>query len=57
VGEAAAAILAVAQEEKADLIVMGTHGRRGLGRLLMGSVAEKVMRNASTPVLSVKTAD
>jgi nucleotide-binding universal stress UspA family protein len=38
----------------ADLIVMGTHGRTGLPRLLMGSVAEKVLRKALCPVLVVK---
>jgi universal stress protein A len=40
------AIVAVAEECQADLIVMGTHGRRGLSRLVMGSVAEHVMRHA-----------
>jgi len=38
-----------------DLIVMGTHGRTGLGRLLVGSVAEEVLRKAVCPVLVVKT--
>lgn len=38
---------------KADLIVIGTHGRSGVGRLLMGSVAENVVRGASAPVLLV----
>jgi nucleotide-binding universal stress UspA family protein len=51
----AAEILRVAQEIGCDLIVMGTHGRTGLGRLLMGSVAEKVLRRASCPVVTVKT--
>jgi hypothetical protein len=37
------------------VIVMGTHGRTGLGRLLMGSVAEQVVRKATCPVLTVKT--
>jgi nucleotide-binding universal stress UspA family protein len=37
-----------------DLIVMGTHGRKGLGRLLMGSVAESVLRGATCPVLTIK---
>jgi nucleotide-binding universal stress UspA family protein len=54
-GDAAAEILQLAEETKCDLIVMGTHGRKGLGRLLMGSVAEQVLRNASCPVLTVKT--
>lgn len=47
-------ILAVTAEEKADLIVMGTHGRSGLSRLLMGSVAEHVLRKAPCPVLTMK---
>lgn len=46
-------ILAAASEVGADLIVLGTHGRRGLSRALLGSVAEKVVRMASIPVLSV----
>jgi nucleotide-binding universal stress UspA family protein len=54
-GDAATAILQVAHERQCELIVMGTHGRTGLGRLLMGSVAEVVVRNASCPVLTVKT--
>jgi nucleotide-binding universal stress UspA family protein len=48
-------ILRVADEIQADLIVMGTHGRRGLKRLLMGSVAEGVTRKARCPVLTVRT--
>ncbi len=48
-------ILRVASEVSADLIVMGTHGRTGLARLLMGSVAEQVVRKARCPVLTVKT--
>lgn len=43
-----------AREWKADLIVLGTHGRKGLGRVLMGSGAEQVMRNAPVPVLVVR---
>jgi nucleotide-binding universal stress UspA family protein len=54
-GDPAAEILRVAQETLADIIVMGSHGRRGLDRLLMGSVAEEVVRKASCPVLTVKT--
>ena len=54
-GGGAEEILQVAQERKCDLIVMGTHGRTGLGRLLMGSVAEQVVRKAACPVLTVKT--
>jgi len=54
-GDAVTEILRVTQETHADLIVMGTHGRTGLGRLLMGSVAEQVVRQAACPVLTVKT--
>ncbi len=51
----AAEIVRVAQAIEAGLIVMGTHGRTGLGRLLMGSVAEQVMRRPLCPVVTVKT--
>jgi nucleotide-binding universal stress UspA family protein len=54
-GDPEATILEVAEEVHCDLIVMGTHGRTGLGRLLMGSVAEAVLRQAPCPVLTVKT--
>jgi nucleotide-binding universal stress UspA family protein len=54
-GEPFAEILRVAEDDSSDLIVMGTHGRTGLPRLLMGSVAEQVVRRASCPVLTVKT--
>jgi nucleotide-binding universal stress UspA family protein len=47
-------ILAFAQNQQADLIVMGTHGRRGLNRLMMGSTTENVLRRASCPVLAVR---
>jgi nucleotide-binding universal stress UspA family protein len=47
-------ILGAAEEVNADLVVMGTHGRTGLGRLLMGSVAEQVLRQAPCPVLTVR---
>ncbi len=53
-GEPAVEIVRAAAEANADLVVMGTHGRRGLGRLLMGSVAEAVLRKAPCPVLTVK---
>jgi nucleotide-binding universal stress UspA family protein len=43
-----------AKEEKADLIVMGTHGRTGVEHLLLGSVAEKVVRLSPYPVLTVR---
>jgi nucleotide-binding universal stress UspA family protein len=53
-GDPVTEILRLAREMGCDLIVMGTHGRTGLGRLLMGSVAEQVVRGASCPVLTVK---
>lgn len=49
-------ILATAKEEQADVIVMGTHGHRGLQHLLLGSVAEKVVRLAPIPVLTARAA-
>lgn len=52
-GKANEVILKVAGEWEADLIVLGTHGRTGLSHLLMGSVAEHVVRHAKTPVLIV----
>lgn len=48
------AILDAAQEHHADLIVMGTHGRGPLARLLLGSVAERVVRAAACPVLTTR---
>lgn len=48
-------IVEVADNAGADLIVMGTHGRRGLSHLLLGSVAERVVRTASAPVLTVRS--
>lgn len=53
VGEAASTVLHLAEEGKHDLIIMGTHGRRGLPRLLMGSVAQKIVARAHCPVLTV----
>ena len=53
-GMPARAIIETATREGVDLIVMGTHGRTGLGRAVLGSVAEKVMRRAPCPVLTVK---
>lgn len=53
-GGATSQILKVAAETDADLIVLGTHGRGGLSRLLLGSVAEGVLRKASCPVLVAK---
>jgi nucleotide-binding universal stress UspA family protein len=54
-GDAADEILRTGKEVGADLIVMGTHGRTGLGRLLLGNVAESVLPEADCPVLVVKT--
>ena len=54
IGYAAEEILTRANDEGADLIVMGTHGRKGIDRILFGSVAEKVVKNASMPVLTVR---
>jgi universal stress protein A len=53
-GETATAILKAAEEAKADLIVIGTHGHTGAMHVLLGSVAEKVMRHALCPVMAVK---
>ena len=53
-GDPAPEILRFAKDTNCDLIVMGNHGRRGLTRLLMGSVAEIVVRKATCPVLTVK---
>jgi nucleotide-binding universal stress UspA family protein len=52
-GPAWSEILAAADHAKADLIVVGTHGRRGLSRALLGSVAEKLVRASPCPVLTV----
>jgi nucleotide-binding universal stress UspA family protein len=53
-GDPAAEILQLALEENVDLIVLGTHGRTGARRLLLGSVAESVLRQAVCPVLVCK---
>jgi nucleotide-binding universal stress UspA family protein len=54
IGSPAAAIIELAEREDVELIVMATHGRTGLLRVLMGSVAEEVVRKAKCPVLTVK---
>jgi nucleotide-binding universal stress UspA family protein len=46
-------ILRVAKEQKCDLITMGTHGRHGLSRIVLGSVAERIVRMSPVPVLTV----
>ncbi len=53
-GDPTTEILNIAQSRGSDLIVMGTHGSTGLSRLLMGSVAESVLRKAPCPVLTVR---
>jgi universal stress protein A len=53
-GDPATSIARLAEQEGAEMIVMGTHGRTGLLRLLMGSVAEAVVRRAPCPVLTLK---
>ena len=53
-GDAAAEIVRVAEEREVDLIVISSHGRTGLGRILFGSTAEAVVRHARCPVLVVK---
>ena len=53
-GRAFAEIVRMARERKADLIVIATHGRSGLSHAMFGSTAEKVIRKAPCPVLSVK---
>lgn len=54
VGDPCREILRFAKERAVDLIVMGTHGRGGMAHLLLGSVAEKVVREAPCPVLTVR---
>ena len=55
IGDARDVIDRVAELIGADLIVMGTHGRRGVRRMLLGSIAESVVRSAPCPVLTVRT--
>lgn len=50
----ATAILEFVSSEKPDLVAMGTHGRKGMARMVLGSVADKVVRSATTPVLLVR---
>jgi nucleotide-binding universal stress UspA family protein len=53
-GEPAPAIIEAAEFNHVDLIVMTTHGRSGFGRLVMGSVAESVLRGTTTPILMLR---
>jgi nucleotide-binding universal stress UspA family protein len=54
-GDVAASIVQAAREVACDMIVMGTHGRTGLGRLALGSVADQVIRKVECPVLLAKS--
>ena len=54
IGDAVTEILAGARDAGADLIVMGTHGRTGLDRVMVGSVTEKVVRQSPVPVLTLR---
>jgi len=56
-GDPAHAVVRLAKDEEVDMIVMGTHGRTGLSRILMGSVAEAIVRRAGCPVLTYKEPD
>lgn len=55
-GDAAQRIIDYVSDADVDLVAMATHGRTGLGRLVLGSVAERVLRSVSTPVLLMRTA-
>ena len=50
-------IVGYAADEECDLVVMGTHGRGGLNRLILGSVAERVVRSSEVPVLTVRVGE
>lgn len=56
-GSPAVAILRMAEELDADVIVLGTHGRTGFAHLLLGSVAEQIIRRAHVPVVTVRSRD
>jgi universal stress protein A len=56
IGNATDGIVWAAEREGADLIVMSTHGRSGLGRIVLGSVADAVVRRTSLPVIVVRPA-
>lgn len=57
VGYASEEILRHATEDHCDLVIMGTHGRKGFDRILFGSVAEKVVQNSPVPVMTVRPED
>ncbi|MFM8252085.1 MAG: universal stress protein [Planctomycetota bacterium] len=54
IGEASEQVVKFVAEQHADLLVIGTHGRTGLTRLLLGSCAEKILRTAACPVITLK---
>jgi universal stress protein A len=56
-GDPAAEVVRIATDETSEMIVMGTHGRTGLTRLLMGSVAEAIVRRSPCPVLTFREVD
>jgi nucleotide-binding universal stress UspA family protein len=56
VGSPVAEIVAAAKDLQADLLCIGTHGRTGLAHLILGSQAERILREAPCPVLTVKPA-
>ena len=53
-GYAAEEILNMAEQSGADLIIMGTHGRKGIDRILFGSVAEKIVKSSVVPVMTIR---
>ncbi|HEY3237295.1 MAG TPA: universal stress protein, partial [Polyangiaceae bacterium] len=55
-GATAHTIVEIAEKDGYDLIAMGTHGRSGFERLLLGSITEKVVRRSTVPVLTVREA-
>jgi nucleotide-binding universal stress UspA family protein len=56
-GDPGEQILAVASEREVSMIIMGTHGRKGVARWILGSVCERVVRHATVPVLTVRSGD
>lgn len=56
-GQVVPTLLAVARANDADLVVVGTHGRKGLQRLMLGSIAEAVVRRSAVPVLTVRASE
>lgn len=56
-GYAAEEILNMVENSDADIIIMGTHGRKGIDRILFGSVAEKIVKSAKIPVMTIRPAE